>query len=447
MFRRVLIANRGEIAVRIIRACREAGITTIGVYSAADQESLHTFLADETICIGPPPASESYLNIANIIAAAEVSDAQAIHPGYGFLAENEKFAATCRDCNITFIGPSPEAIALSGDKSACRKKVEEAGVPVVPGSEGEVTDPEQALDVARSIGFPVLVKASFGGGGKGMRVVHNEAALQHAVNMASQEAESNFGSGGLYLEKYIERARHIEFQILADTHGKVIALGERECSVQRRHQKLIEETPAPNFSNSVRSRMSKMAIRAAKAIGYTNAGTVEFLVTPDNNFYFIEFNARIQVEHPVTEEVTGIDLVREQLRIAAGEALGYNAPRPNGWAIEARVCAEDPAKGFAPAPGEVGRCHFPGGPGIRVDTHLFPGYKIPPHYDSLIAKVIAHGKDRDEALQRLVGALDEFTTEGVTNTSGLCGRIIAGDRFRRGDLDTHLIDEYLTEAQ
>lgn len=443
MYRRILIANRGEIAVRIIRACREAGITSIAVYSTADQDSLHTYLADESICIGPPPAQESYLNIANIIAAAEVSDAQAIHPGYGFLAENDKFAATCRDCNIGFIGPSPEAIALSGDKAACREKVEAAGVPIVPGSDGLVKDPEQAVAIAHKIGFPLLVKAALGGGGKGMRVVHNDAALSHAVNMAAQEAQSAFGDGGVYIEKYIEKARHIEFQILGDEHGKIITLGERECSVQRRHQKLIEESPAPNFPNAVRSRMAKTAIRAAKAIGYSNAGTAEFLLTADNQFYFIEFNSRIQVEHPVTEEVTGIDLVREQIRIASGEPLGYSAPRPTGWAIESRLCAEDPARNFAPCPGLVTRCHFPGGPGIRIDSHLFSGYAIPPYYDSLVAKVIARGRDREQAIERMVCALEEFQTEGIENTGKLCSRVISSNRFRRGDLDTGMLEDFV----
>ena len=443
MFRRLLIANRGEIAVRIIRACREMGITSIAVYSTADKNSLHAMLADESICIGPPDASESYLKIPNIIAAAEVTDAQAVHPGYGFLSENAKFASICRDCHIAFVGPSPHAISLSGDKSACRDAVKAAGVPTVPGSDGLIKDPQQALTVAQKIGFPVLVKAAAGGGGKGMRIAHNEATLKHAVTMATNEAQAAFGDGGVYLEKFLENARHVEIQILGDEHGKLITLGERECSIQRRHQKLIEETPCTAISNSTRSKMSKSALRAAKAIGYSNAGTVEFLLAQDGNFYFIEFNARIQVEHPVTEEVTGLDLVREQIRIAAGEHLGYSSVKCEGASIEARIYAEDPEVNFRPSPGIITRCHMPGGPGIRIDSHLFSGYEVPRYYDSLLAKVIARGKDRNEAIERLAGALDEFVTEGVKNTAKLCARIVRGDRFRRGDLGPDLLDEYL----
>ena len=373
MFRRILIANRGEIAVRIIRACRELGVTSIAVYSSADRDCLHTSLADESICIGPAQATESYLHIPSIIAAAEICDAHAIHPGYGFLAENAKFARICQDCDIGFIGPTPETIALSGNKSACRAKVKAAGVPVVPGSDGLIEDPDKALALAREIGFPVLIKASAGGGGKGMRIAHNDVALKNAIAMASMEAETAFGDGGLYLEKFVEGARHIEFQILGDCNGKIISLGERECSIQRRHQKLIEETPAPGLSSSLRSRMGKAALRAAKAIGYSNAGTAEFLLTPDNQFYFIEFNARIQVEHPITEEVTGVDLVKEQIRLASGNPISNLHARPSGHAIEARIYAEDPENGFAASPGMVPRCHLPGGPGIRVDSHLFAG--------------------------------------------------------------------------
>jgi acetyl-CoA carboxylase, biotin carboxylase subunit len=443
MFRRILIANRGEIAVRIIRACREQGINTIAVYSSADQDCLHASLADESICIGPPAAKDSYLNTAAIISAAEICDAHAIHPGYGFLSENANFAKVCRDCHIGFIGPSPEAIALSGDKSKCREAVAAAGVPVVPGSDGLIQDPAEALRVANEIGFPVLVKASAGGGGKGMRIAHNDAALQKAVMAAKNEAQSAFGDGGVYLEKFLENARHIEVQVLADEHGKVITLGERECTVQRRHQKLIEEAPSIGVSSAVRSRLSKAALRAAKAIGYTNAGTVEFLMVEDGSFYFIEFNARIQVEHPVTEEITGIDLVREQIRIASGEPMGAIAFKPQGWAIEARVYAEDPENNFAPSPGKIQRCHIPGGPGIRVDSHIFPSYVVPPYYDSLLAKVIARGADRDQAINRLVGALNEFTILGVHTTARLCATIIESGRFRRGELSPELIDHFL----
>jgi len=443
MIHRILIANRGEIAVRIIRACRELGAKSITVYSEADKDALHTSLADESICIGPAGLSESYLNIPNIVAAAEICDAEAIHPGYGLLSENPKFAAICRECNIGFIGPTPEAIALSGDKAACRAKMKEAGVPVVPGSDGVITDADEALSVAREIGFPVLVKASAGGGGKGMRLANNDLALQNAVSMAQLEAQAAFGDGGVYIEKFLDNARHIEFQILADHQGKVVSLGERECSIQRRHQKIIEETPSTALSPSLRAKMAKAAIRAARAIGYTNAGTAEFLLAPDQEFYFIEFNARIQVEHPVTEEVTGMDLVKEQIRVASGEPLKVDNVRPEGFAIEARVYAEDPENNFAPCPGLVSRCHIPGGPGIRVDSHLFSGYTVPRYYDSLLAKVIARGQDRNETIDRLAGALDEFATEGVTTTAKLCARIIRGERFRRGDIGPDLINEFV----
>jgi acetyl-CoA carboxylase, biotin carboxylase subunit len=444
MFRRILIANRGEIAVRIIRACREMGITSIAVYSSADRDCLHTSLADESICIGPPTATESYLHIPSIIAAAEICDAHAIHPGYGFLAENSRFARICRDCNIGFIGPTPEAIALSGDKAACREKLKTSGVPVVPGSNGLIENPDEALLLAREIGFPVLVKATAGGGGKGMRIAHNDAALKNAISMAASEAESAFGDGGVYLEKFLENARHVEFQIMGDDHGKVVSLGERECTIQRRHQKLIEETPSTGLSASLRSKMAKAAIRAARAIGYTNAGTAEFLLGPSNQFHFIEFNARIQVEHAVTEEVTGMDLVQEQIRIASGEHLNQPSGRPQGCAIEARVYAEDPDANFAPSPGLVARCHMPGGPGIRVDSHLFSGYRVPRYYDSMLAKVIAHGKDRDEAINRLAGALREFAIEGVKSTADLCARIVSSDRFRRGDIHADIIDDFIS---
>jgi len=443
MFRRVLIANRGEIAVRIIRACREMGITSIAVYSQADQDSLHVGLADESICIGPPLPADSYLNIPGIISAAEICDAQAIHPGYGFLSENPKFASICRDCHIGFIGPSPEAISLSGDKSACREAMKATGVPIVPGSEGLVTSANEALEIANDIGFPVLVKASAGGGGKGMRIAHNDVALNHAFNMAVSEAQAAFGDGGVYIEKFVENARHIEVQILADEHGKIIALGERECSIQRRHQKLIEETPSTALQPSLRSKLSRAAIRAAKAVSYTNAGTVEFLLAPDNQFYFIEFNARIQVEHPVTEEVTRKDLVSEQIRIAAGEPLGYSSVKPEGCAIEARVYAEDPDNGFAPSPGIIENLHLPGGPGIRIDTHIFMDYEVPRYYDSMLAKVIAWGDDRNQAIERLAGALDEFKIQGIKTTAPLCAKIIRSGRFRRGDISMDFLDWFM----
>lgn len=446
MFRRVLIANRGEIAVRVIRACKAMGIHTIAVYSTADAGSLHTRLADESVCIGPPPPSESYLNIPAIIAAAEITDAEAIHPGYGFLSESAKFATICRDCHIKFIGPTPEAIALSGDKSACRDAVKKAGVPVVPGSEGLLTNPEDAIRLGTEIGFPLLVKASAGGGGKGMRIAHTEGTLRNAVTMATNEAQAAFGDGGVYLEKFLVNSRHVEVQIMADEKGRVVSFGERECTIQRRHQKLIEETPCVALTSSMRSKMAKAALRAACGINYSNAGTVEFLLAPDGSFYFIEFNARIQVEHPVTELVTGHDLVREQIQVAAGEPLKYSSVKPQGAAIEARIYAENPELNFRPSPGVITSLHLPGGPGIRVDTHIFSGYEVPRNYDSLIAKIIAHGRDRNEAIERLVVALEEFHCENIYTTAKLCAQIIRGDRFRRGDLAPDLIDHYVKPA-
>ncbi len=443
MIRRILIANRGEIAIRIIRACREMGITSIAVYSKADQTSMHVGLADESICIGPAIASESYLHIPGIIAAAEISDAQAIHPGYGFLSESPKFATICRDCHIGFIGPSPEAIALTGDKARCREAVKSAGVPTVPGSEGRVADPKEALGIAQKIGFPVLIKAAAGGGGKGMRIAHNDVTLSSAFKMATAEAEAAFGDGGVYIEKFVENARHIEVQVLGDNFGKIISLGERECSIQRRHQKLIEESPSPGVNASLRNRLTRAALRAAKAVNYSNAGTVEFLVAEDGSFYFIEFNARIQVEHPVTEMVTRLDLVKEQIRIASGEHLGYNGPDRIGHAIEARVYAEDPEFNFRPCPGVITNLYTPGGPGIRVDTHIFAGYEVPRYYDSLLAKVCAWGSDRNEAIERLAGALDEYQIQGIKTTAGICARILRTSRFRRGELSMNFLDWFL----
>ena len=443
MLKRVLIANRGEIAVRVIRACRSMGITSIAVYSEADRDCQHTRLADESVCIGPPPASESYLNIPSIIAAAEVTDAQAIHPGYGFLSESAKFAGICRECNIRFIGPSATAITLSGDKAACRQAVRAAGVPVPAGSDGIIEDGKTALRVAREVGYPVLVKAAAGGGGKGMRLVRDEADLKKALDIAASEAQAAFGNGGVYIEKFVDGARHVEMQILADEHGNMVSLGERECTIQRRHQKLIEETPCAALSEKKRRDMAEAALLAARAVEYTNAGTVEFLLAPDGSFHFIELNARIQVEHPVTEEVTGIDLVREQIRIAHGEELGYDKVEPRGAAIEARIYAENPDMGFAPCPGKVRQCILPGGPGIRVDTHLFSGYDVPKYYDSLLAKVIARGATREQAIERLSCALDEFTVDGVSTTAKFCARIIRSERFREADLGPDLVGEYL----
>jgi acetyl-CoA carboxylase, biotin carboxylase subunit len=444
MFRRLLIANRGEIAIRIIRACRQLGITSIAVYSDADADSMHVALADESICIGPAAASESYLHIPSIIAAAEICDAQAIHPGYGFLSENSKFAQICKDCHIGFIGPSPEAILQSGDKSICRDLVKTVGVPVVPGSDGIIASADEALKIANEIGFPVLVKASAGGGGKGMRIAHNDVALQSAFSVAVAEAEANFGNGSVYLEKFVENARHIEVQIIADQHGKVVALGERECSIQRRHQKLIEETPSTALKESVRSKMLKAAIKVAKATNYSNAGTVEFLYDDDtSNFYFIEFNARIQVEHPVTEEVFQKDLVVEQIRVASGEHLSFGNIKPKGFAIEARINAEDPDRDFQPSPGKVTELYLPGGPGIRVETHIRAGYTVPMYYDSMLTKIIAWGETRDDAIERLAGACDEFKVEGIATTAGLCAKILRSGRFRRGDINTNFVEQFM----
>jgi acetyl-CoA carboxylase, biotin carboxylase subunit len=443
MFRRLLIANRGEIAVRIIRACRQMGITSIAVYSSADRESMHTLLADESVCIGPPPAPESYMNIPSIIAAAEITDAQAIHPGYGFLSENAKFAGICRECNIAFIGPPPEAIALSGDKAACRQEAQKAGVPVPPGSTGIIRDPEEAAELAQTLGFPIVIKPSSGGGGRGLRIVHNDASLKHEVSLASSEARASFGDGGVYIEKFMEDARHVEVQLIGDQQGRLVSLGDRECTIQRRHQKIIEETPCTGLNAALRSKITRAALRIAKAIGYSNAGTAEFILTPDGQFYFIEFNARIQVEHPVSEEVTGLDLIREQIRVAWGEALGYSSARIQGHAIEARIYAEDTEMNFRPSPGIIGRCYLPGGPGIRIDSHLYSGYEVSRHYDSLMGKIIARGRNREEAIDRLAGALDEFLTEGVPNTAALAARIVRGGRFRRGDIGPDLVNEYL----
>jgi acetyl-CoA carboxylase biotin carboxylase subunit len=441
MFRKVLIANRGEIAVRIIRACRELGIRTVAVYSEADRNSLHVRLADEAFCIGPPPSGESYLNIPNIISTAELLGVDAIHPGYGFLAENPQFAEICEDCHITFIGPPSSAIAAMGNKARARELMRKAGVPVVPGSEGPVRSESKALEVAKSIGFPLIVKASGGGGGRGMRVVHNLEDLRMALQQAQAEAEAAFGDREVYLERYVTEPRHIEVQILADTKGNIIHLGERDCSIQRRHQKLIEESPAPRLHPGLRKALGRAAIRAAEAIGYVGAGTVEFLVDQENRFYFIEMNTRIQVEHPVTEMVTGIDLVKEQIRIAAGEPLRISQRDVTftGHALECRINAEDPRNDFRPSPGTVTTFIPPGGPGIRVDTHVYSGYTIPPYYDSLIAKVIAWGRDREEAISRMKRALQEFEIGGVKTTIPFHLRVLENAFFRRGEVYTNFV--------
>ena len=445
MFKKILIANRGEIALRIIRACRELGIETVAVYSEADDQSLHVQLADGAICIGPAPGSESYLRAERIIAAAEIADVDAIHPGYGFLSEDADFAEQCEDCKIKFIGPRSDAIRQMGDKAVARETVKAAGVPTVPGSEGVVSDPQEALLVAEEIGFPVIIKAVAGGGGRGMRLAHNAVSFQKEYAAASSEAEKAFGNGDVYIEKYIEDPRHIEFQILADEHGNVIHLGERDCSIQRRHQKVIEESPSPFLTKGLRAKMGAAAIKAAKACGYTNAGTIEFLVDKDRNFYFIEMNTRIQVEHPVTEEVTGIDLIKEQLRIAAGERLGFdqNDIVMKGHAIEVRVCAENPGMNFAPSPGTISIYYPPGGHGIRVDSHIYGGYTVPKYYDSMIAKVITIGRDRDMALARMSRALNEYLIRGIFTNIGFARAIIQDPDFVRGNFTTAFIEEFM----
>jgi acetyl-CoA carboxylase biotin carboxylase subunit len=448
MFSRILVANRGEIALRVIRACRDMGIRSVAVYSEADEKSLHVQMADEAICIGPAPARDSYLKIAAIISAAEVADVDAIHPGYGFLSENAHFAEICESCKIAFIGPTPDNIRRMGDKAVARETMKKCKVPTIPGSAGVIRTKEEALEVAHAVGYPVLVKAAAGGGGKGMRVAHNDVSLAQGFIMAAAEAERAFGRGEVYVEKCIEDARHVEAQILADHHGKVLFLGERDCSIQRRHQKLLEETPCPVLTPDQRRQMGKAAVRAAEAIGYRNAGTIEFLLDSQGHFYFMEMNTRIQVEHPITEEATGVDLVKEQIRIAAGERLTLD-PRdtaPSGHVIEWRVNAEDPFRQFAPSPGEIEWIHFPGGPGVRVDSGAYTGYHIPPFYDSLIAKLIVSGRTREEALNRLARALGEFLIEGPKTTIPLGQAIVNDALFRRGKYSTTYLESFLRDG-
>ena len=443
MFNKVLIANRGEIALRVIRACRELGISTVAVYSEADRDALHVRFADEEVCIGRSPASESYLNRKSIIAAAEITNADAIHPGYGFLAENAEFAEICAKNGFVFIGPTADNIRKMGDKATARKLMIENGVPVVPGTKDLVPDENAAREEAKNIGYPLMVKATAGGGGKGMRVVRSEKELHRAFSMASAEAESAFGNPAVYLEKFIVKPRHVEIQIMADTKGNVVHLGERDCSIQRRHQKLIEEAPCPVMTEELREKMGEAAIKAAKSINYEGAGTVEFLLDKDHNFYFMEMNTRIQVEHPVTEMITGIDLVKEQILVASGEKLSFTKDdiRFSGHSIECRINAEDPSQGFRPGPGLINSMHRPGGPGVRVDTHIYSTYYIPPFYDSLLAKLIVHGKDRKEAIARMNRALDEFIVVGVPTTIDFHKQIIHDPRFVSGDFDIQFLDE------
>jgi acetyl-CoA carboxylase biotin carboxylase subunit len=444
MFKKVLIANRGEIALRVIRACRELGLATVAVYSEADRESLHVRFADDDVCIGPPPSRLSYLRIPSIIAAAEITGADAIHPGYGFLAENAEFAETCAASNITFIGPTPQQIRLMGDKASARKLAQELKIPVVPGSPGAVEDPDEALAFAEKIGFPVIIKAAAGGGGKGMRVANDAEAFAQSFQLARNEALAAFGNAAVYVEKYLVKPRHIEIQLMGDQHGKVIHLCERDCSVQRRHQKLIEEAPSPALSQALREEMGACAVRACEHIGYVGAGTIEFLLDEDGSYYFMEMNTRIQVEHPVTEMVTSFDLVKEQIRVAAGEPLSleFIGSRLRGHAIECRVNAEDPARNFQPFPGTITAYHPPGGPGVRVDTHIYAGYTVPPYYDSLLAKVIVHGNTRAEALARMSQALDSFIVEGVTTTIPFLRRVIHHPEFEAGHVDTKFLERH-----
>src|SRR3954463_8065202 len=441
MFNKVLIANRGEIALRVIRACRELGVETVAVYSTADRESLHVRFADDDVCIGPPNARESYLNIPRIIAAAEITGADAIHPGYGFLAENAEFAEICAASKIAFIGPTAEQIRLMGDKAAARKTKSEVGVPVVPGTPGPVDEAEDAIEFAKSVGFPVIIKAAAGGGGKGMRVSRDEDDFARSFQLARSEALSAFGNGEVYVEKYLARPRHIEFQILGDKYGHVIHLGERDCSVQRRHQKLIEEAPSPAVTPDLRLRMGNDAVAGAKAIDYVGAGTIEMLLDEDGSYYFMEMNTRIQVEHPVTEMLTGVDLVKEQILVAGGAKLSVKPPiERRGHVIECRVNAEDPARNFQPSPGRIDVFHPPGGPGVRLDTHVYAGYSVPPFYDSLLAKLICQGGDRPEALRRMQVALESFIIEGVTTTIPFLGRVMANKKFQEGAVDTKFLE-------
>ena len=443
--KKLLIANRGEIALRVIRACKELGIKTVAVYSEADEQSLHVQLADGAICIGPAESSKSYLKADRIISAAEIADVDAIHPGYGFLSEKADFAEQCESCNIKFVGPRSSSIRMMGDKAVAKDTVKKANVPTVPGSDGPVENETEATKVAKKIGFPVILKAVAGGGGKGMRIVRNAVSLSKEYNTARNEAEKAFGDGRLYVEKYIESPRHIEFQILADQHGKVLHIGERDFSVQRRHQKLLEEAPSPFLTPDLRRRMGQAAVRAAQSCGYQNAGTIEFLVDKKGEFYFIEMNTRIQVEHGVTEEAYEIDLVRWQLRIAQGEKLDFDQGdvKLKRHAIEARVCAENPARNFAPSPGTVTLHYPPGGIGIRVDTHVYGGYKIPPYYDSMIAKVIATGPDRKIALDRMHRALGEYLIHGVDTTIPFARAIMADSVFRSGQATTAFIEDFM----
>jgi len=443
LFKKILIANRGEIALRVIRTCKEMGIATVAVHSTADAHSMHVYQAEEDICIGPPSSKQSYLNMRQILSAAELTNADAIHPGYGFLSENARFAEVCRDNKIVFIGPDPDVISKLGDKAEAKATMRAAKVPTIPGSLGVVATLEDALREAKAVGYPVIVKASAGGGGRGMRMARNEDELKQLYPVAASEALSVFGNGDLYLERFFTEPRHVEIQLIGDMHGNMVHLGERDCSVQRRHQKLIEESPSPAVTPEIREKMGQIAVKGAKEAGYYNAGTIEFLYDKDNSFYFMEMNTRIQVEHPVTEAVTGIDLIRAQIMVAAGEKLPFTQKdvKFEGHSIECRINAEDPWNDFRPSPGTLQTFHLPGGPGVRVDTHCYSGYSVPPHYDSMIAKLIVHAPTRKEAIARMLRALDEFVIEGVKTTIPLHKRILQHPKFVKGDFTTKFLEE------
>ncbi|GMB07684.1 acetyl-CoA carboxylase biotin carboxylase subunit [Thermolongibacillus altinsuensis] len=445
MIKKLLIANRGEIAVRIIRACKELGIETVAVFSEADRDALHVQLADEAYCIGPTASKDSYLNFTNIMSVATLTQCDAIHPGYGFLAENADFAELCRECNITFVGPSPEAITKMGTKDIARETMRKAGVPIVPGSQGIIESIDEAIALANEIGYPVIIKATAGGGGKGIRVARNEQELIKGINITQQEAATAFGNPGVYIEKYIEDFRHVEIQILADSYGNVIHLGERDCTIQRRLQKLLEETPSPALDEEMRKKIGEAAVKAAKAVDYTGAGTVEFIYDYNaRQFYFMEMNTRIQVEHPVTEMVTGVDLIKEQIRIASGEKLSLTQEDVtfNGWAIECRINAENPEKNFMPSPGKINMYLPPGGFGVRVDSAVYPGYSIPPYYDSMIAKLIVHAPTREEAIARMKRALSEFVIEGIHTTIPFHLKLLEHEKFVEGNFNTKFLETY-----
>jgi len=447
MFHKILIANRGEIAVRIIRACKEMGIASVAVYSEADRDAMHARLADEAICIGPAPSSQSYLNIPAIMAAAEITDAEAIHPGYGFLAENAEFADIVQESGYTWIGPSPESMRIMGDKVSAKNKMREAGVPLVPGSDGAVSNIEDAKRIAHEAGFPVIIKASAGGGGRGMKVVHSDPALAGAFNMCQSEAGAAFGDDTVFIEKYLEEPRHIEVQVLGDTHGNIVHLFERECSMQRKNQKVLEEAPSPFVDEKTRKAICDAGVAAAAAVNYVGAGTIEFLMNPDKSFYFIEMNTRIQVEHPVTEWITGVDLIEWQIRVASGEALAFRQKdiKMKGHAIECRINAEHPFK-FTPSPGTISLYHAPGGRSVRMDSAIYTGYTIPPFYDSMIGKVITHARDRQKCIRRMQRAIDELAIIGVTTNQELHRRLLANTGFQRGDFNIHFLERWLKEV-